>query len=358
MLKEEYWVLNNYFLKYWYLTIVVALSILSYISVFIPPTFFWPAVFASYAIPGVLILNLILLITVPFFKKRLIVFPFLSLLFGLPFMLITISFQSEKGPVKYDFSVLGFNTKNFLKRHSYNGYSQEMINWAAMDTSDIKCIQEYSTKSKWNPLDVAGQFTDNGYHKFEYFAEKDDPEKQQGLAIFSKYDILDSGNVWQSFGSMNAGIFIDVKLGQDTLRIYNVHLASMHLEINQYKHPKHYKSKLKRLISRLKNGAEERSYQIDKLIEHTGKCLYPYIVCGDFNETPYSYNYFRLKRHFTNAFEEAGNGFGFSFNSLLFFLRIDHHFYNDKIEAIDYRVDRSMKISDHFPTRAYYLIKK
>jgi len=78
----------------------------------------------------------------------------------------------------------------------------------------------------------------------------------------------------------------------------------------------------------------------------------------DFNETPYSYNYFKLKKHFFNTFEEAGNGFGFSFNSLIFFLRIDHQFYNSEIEVLNYRIDRSMAISDHYPTRGFYRMQK
>jgi exonuclease III len=134
-------------------------------------------------------------------------------------MLITISFKSEEGPVMYDVSVMGFNTRNFQSKHSYNEHSIDMIKWAAMDSSDIKCIQEYITNSRWKPEDVARQFTNQGYDKFEYFAERDDPDKNQGLAIFSKYKILDSGYVWHNYGSLNAGIFIDIKLGQDTLRI-------------------------------------------------------------------------------------------------------------------------------------------
>ena len=77
---------------------------------------------------------------------------------------------------------------------------------------------------------------------------------------------------------------------------------------------------------------------------------------GDFNETPYSYNYFRLRKHFGNSFEDAGNGFGFSLNSKLFFLRIDHHFFSKGITPIKYRVDRTQPLSDHFPTRASYVI--
>jgi endonuclease/exonuclease/phosphatase (EEP) superfamily protein YafD len=114
--------------------------------------------------------------------------------------------------------------------------------------------------------------------------------------------------------------------------------------------------KLRNLISKLKNGAINRSSEINTLIKHTQSSPYPFIICGDFNETPYGYNYHRLHSLFDNSFEKAGNGFGFTLNSLLFFLRIDHHFYGKGITAQLYKVDRSMNISDHFPTIGYYKI--
>jgi endonuclease/exonuclease/phosphatase family metal-dependent hydrolase len=176
------------------------------------------------------------------------------------------------------------------------------------------------------------------------------------LGIFTTYDILNSGIVWED-STINGAIFADINLGSDTIRVYNVHLASMGLQLSQYKQKGGYAGKLKKLVSKLKNGATHRSYQVDKLMEHTATSPYPFIICGDFNEMPYSYNYFRFKANLENTFEEAGNGFGFSLNSPLFFLRIDHQFYNSGIKAINYRVDRSMKISDHFPTRAVYKIE-
>lgn len=350
--------LKKYMLRYWYFTGVVVLSIISYISVFISPSFFWPAVFASYAIPGVLILNLILLLILSFFKRKLVVFPVVALVFGLPFILITYSFKGEKVANNHNLSVLSFNAKFFRKPKTYNEFSIDMIKWVAADTSEIKCIQEYSTNSKLPGLDATKQIKDYSYNSFVYKAAIEETENNQGMAIFTKYKILDSGYVWMNKNNFNAALYIDFIKDKDTLRIYNVHLESMRLQLSQYKESDRYQSKLKTLIIKLKDGAEKRSSQIDKLIAHTDKCPYPYIICGDFNETPYSYNYFKLKRNFSNAFEEAGNGFGFSFNSILFFLRIDHHFYNNEIEAIDYRVDRSMKISDHFPTRGYYRLKK
>lgn len=349
--------MKSFLKKYWYLTALLFITLLSYLSVFIPPTVFWPAVFASYAIPVLLGINAVLLIIIPFIKWRLIVFPLIGLLFGLMFISITYSYKGKKSSDIHDISILSFNAKLFRKAKMYHEFSWEMINWVAEDKSDIKCIQEYSTNARWEPLDVTKKNIDQGYYGFTHIAGVSDAVHDPGLAIFSKYQILDTGIVWKQPGTVNDGIYADVLVENDTLRIYNVHMASMNLALYQYKYKSNYLRKVKRLISRLKYGAEVRSSQVDKLVAHTNNCPYPFIVCGDFNETPYSYNYFKLKRQFSNTFEEAGNGFGFSLNSKLFFLRIDHHFISSNIEALDFRVDRSMKISDHFPTRGYYRLR-
>ena len=284
-------------------------------------------------------------------------YPIVSLLLGLPFLLVTISFKSERNTKDSDLSILSFNAKYFRKLKTYDEFSVPMIRWLADDTSDIKCLQEYSTNSMYPEIDVTKQVKAHGYHSFVYRANIKDADHNPGMAIFTKYNILDSGLILNNQYSINEIMYVDIKKKSDTIRIYNVHLESMGLDIHGYKYFNRYEAKLKRLGSRLKWGAEQRSTQIYKLIEHTAQSPYPYIICGDFNDTPYSYNYFKLKRYFNNTFEEAGNGFGFTFNSLLFFLRIDHQFYSEQIEPLDFHVDRSMKISDHFPTRGIYRIK-
>ncbi len=328
-----------------------------YTSILIPPHLFWPAVFTSYAIPGILLGNIVLILLIIFYNLKFIIYPLMNLLVGFPFLMVTYSFNGSVKKDENDISVLSFNAKLFRKRTTYSEFSFDMIKWAANDTSDIKCFQEYSTNSRWPVLDVTHQISDMGYEYFTFSAEMDDAEHNPGLAIFSRYSILDSGFVWKNYGSFNGGIFVDVKIADDTMRIYNIHLASMNLSIYQYKQTSNYPGKVKRLISRLRDGAQTRSDQIEKLINHVDKCPHPYIICGDFNETPYSYNYFKLRSLYKNTFEEAGNGFGFTFNSPLFFLRIDHQFYNNPVFPVSLKVDRSMKISDHFPTRAIYRLK-
>jgi endonuclease/exonuclease/phosphatase family metal-dependent hydrolase len=232
----------------------------------------------------------------------------------------------------------------------YDKFSVEMIRWLANDTSGIKCIQEYSTNSNWPALDVTRQIKEKGYHSYIYRATVLDGDHNPGMAIFSKYTILDSGIVFQQFNSSNAIIYADLEIKNRIIRIYNVHLASMNLQLRKSKSVEQGTN----VLRKLKTGSVKRVEQLNALIKHAQSSPYPFIICGDFNETPYSYAYRQLTKFTQNSFESAGYGFGFTLNELPYLIRIDHQFYHSDITIEKFEVFRKMKISDHFPTYGYY----
>ncbi|PIB34783.1 hypothetical protein BFP72_04870 [Reichenbachiella sp. 5M10] len=334
------------------------MGLLCYMSVWIPPRDFWPASLVSYAIPGVWLVNFLLALTLLFVRLKFVLYPVAMMMIGTPFIQETFAYNSPLPSTTEELSILSYNVKQFRKPHGYDSFSTALIQSVVADATEVKCFQEYSTNPKWEALDVTGQMEKQGYHGCTFAAKIRGNDHNPGMAIFSKSPILNSGQVWNSPRSKNGGLFVDIAPIKDTIRIYNVHLASMHIDLQQYKKTGHYGQKILYLLQALKNGAVNRSGQIDALVTHTQNCPYPFVIVGDFNDTPYSYNYHRLKHHYTNAFEAVGSGFGFSFNSLLFFLRIDHHFTGNGLKARSFAVDRSMRISDHFPTRAHYALPK
>lgn len=335
--------------------IILMLSLLCYISILISPAVFWPTVFLSLAIPFIIGLNFLLLIFCLFRRSKLIVFPLLGLLAGTPFIYRTVSFNKPQTGAD-NLSVLSFNAKLFRKAKIYSAFSGEMINWVVNDSSLVKCIQEYSTNNRWAELDVTGQLELKGYHSFTFSSKMKNNEHSNGMAIFSKNEILKGAVILEDSSTANAIMYADIKWHSQILRIYNVHFESMSLNLYHFKNPDNAYSKWRGLISKLRHGSVNRQDEINTLIKHTQTSPYPFIICGDFNETPYGYNYHKLNSHFDNSFEQAGNGFGFTLNSVLFFLRIDHQFYGKGIVAQQFKVDRSMTISDHFPTVGYYKI--
>jgi vancomycin resistance protein VanJ len=59
----------------------------------------------------------------------------------------------------------------------------------------------------------------------------------------------------------------------------------------------------------------------------------PLLIGGDFNTTPRGAMYSSLRHQYQNAFEQAGWGFGFTYNSRLPVIRIDHVWFNAGVQA-------------------------
>jgi vancomycin resistance protein VanJ len=59
----------------------------------------------------------------------------------------------------------------------------------------------------------------------------------------------------------------------------------------------------------------------------------PLLIGGDFNTTPRGAMYSSLRHQYQNAFEQVGWGFGFTYNSRLPVIRIDHVWFNSSLRA-------------------------
>jgi endonuclease/exonuclease/phosphatase family metal-dependent hydrolase len=330
--------------------IILVFTLICYAAALIPPERFWPAGILIYGILPMLIINMLLFLLLAILRKISVVWPVIALLAGIPFINITFNYdvRPEINTQKKVIEILSLNAKNFSS-------GNDLVGWLVSDTAEIKCVQEYYSNKRNQDVNISEKMKENGYESYLLNTEYANGYEYSGLATFSRYPIVDQGALLFNENSGNNCIYTDISTGKDTVRVYNVHLSSMRIPLSEYREPDDYDRKLKSLIRKLKNGAIRRSDEIDKLLGHTAECPYPFVICGDFNDIPYSYNYFKLRRHFDNAFEEAGHGFGFSFRHwFIFFLRIDHHFISEKLIPVFYRVDHSTRGSDHYPTRGFY----
>lgn len=72
------------------------------------------------------------------------------------------------------------------------------------------------------------------------------------------------------------------------------------------------------------------------------------IVCGDFNDTPMSYTYRRMRGDFVGAFQAQGTGYGLYLPAADGRARIDYLFHSDDFETVSYRSEQP-EWSDHNP---------
>jgi len=94
-------------------------------------------------------------------------------------------------------------------------------------------------------------------------------------------------------------------------------------------------------------AVESRTRQEQVFLSRAQSIQGALVACGDFNTPPQGLVYAELKRHFTNAFEQAGSGPGLTFPATLPLARIDH-VWLWQAEAVQAYVPVS-RASDHRP---------
>lgn len=336
---------------------VLVISLLVYLSVFVPPSSIWWTGFVSLAIPFVIVFNFFLLVYYITISKRVLLYPLVSLLIAFPFIKATVAINPNASPNNHDFTILSYNTRFFkdIKTQNYGKFSAEMMHWVLNDSADIKCFQEFYSHPSFPNLDMLNRLKANGYQS-HYLDLTPEMRTLHGLAIYSKFPIVNKGNLYFNDHTFNGAMYVDVLIAKDTIRVYNIHLRSMGLNSNEIMSPE-IKDKYKDIAQSLQAGFAARARQINQLSEHIDKCPHPAIVCGDLNDMPYSYTYFKLRRKMRNTFEASGIGLGFTFNGKIPFLRIDNQFFDEFFEADFFNVEYDAEHSDHFPIKGYYSIR-
>jgi endonuclease/exonuclease/phosphatase family metal-dependent hydrolase len=229
---------------------------------------------------------------------------------------------------------------------------------------DIVCFQEYfydqSGKLNFNTTDTLLKILklkDKNYH-FEYFtATRDD--YYYGFATFSKNKIIGKGIVNMPDNSVIA-TYIDFKNKNDTIRIYNCHLASIHFENEDYEIGKQlitnpindpkWQKKIKTLYKKLKLAYHIRKDQAKVLRHHLKKCSHFVILCGDLNDSPASFTYNKITDNLKDSFRESGKGMGQTYLGETFpKFRIDYILHDKAYKSYSHTVSSNISVSDHYP---------
>jgi vancomycin resistance protein VanJ len=103
-----------------------------------------------------------------------------------------------------------------------------------------------------------------------------------------------------------------------------------------------------RLLRRIGETFKIQETQTELFLKHKNASPHKMIICGDFNNTAYSYVYKKIKENLKDSFNEAGHGFGRTFNFKYFPIRIDFILVDNsfKVNAFDVF---NQNYSDHFP---------
>jgi endonuclease/exonuclease/phosphatase family metal-dependent hydrolase len=155
--------------------------------------------------------------------------------------------------------------------------------------------------------------------------------------------------------STNKSAYADLLINKDTVRVYNLHLESLHLANEDYTLLKengeidesdNLTEKTQNIFKKIEQATAKRVQQVTAIKASINDCPYPSLICGDFNDVPQSYAYQQLSESKKDAFLESGKGYGSTYQQLIFPFRIDYLLIPDYWRAFNFIVLKE-KLSDH-----------
>lgn len=270
-------------------------------------------------------------------------------------MSVTSSVDTKPDQIK----ILSYNVQQFgeqTKNQSALSTKSEIINFLLDQNADIVCLQEYHSANDqlYQPLkEIRDTLNADTYYYESYFNPK--YNQLSGLVTFSKYKAVNKGKL-KFTGSRTFGIYTDVVIDNDTIRIFNIHLASIKLkpeDLDFVVNPEadnsdDLKSHTTNIFRKLTQAYLHREKQLKYLVNEIKSTKYKIILCGDFNDTPSSWIYKQLEQYLTDAFVEKGTGISRTYAGPLPFLRIDYILTGNNF-IINGFTRHNLKESDHFP---------
>ncbi len=245
---------------------------------------------------------------------------------------------------------------------SRKSYRDDIMTYLKEQDADVLCFQEYlEPNSAKIPYNNREHLAKMGYPYAmtvsDYIGWKN--QLHSGVAIFSKYPIVDSGRFIypgpKNFKAAESLIYTDIDFNGQTIRVYTTHLQSVLFQPTDYDNLKKIKTASDSMytaglsiVNKLGMGYMFRGQQAKIVRKQVDASPYPHILCGDFNDVPNSYTYFHIKGNRQDAFRVAGTGIGRTFSHIAPTLRIDYLMADKRFEIKQYYRD-VLPYSDHYP---------
>jgi len=224
--------------------------------------------------------------------------------------------------------------------------------------ADVVCLQEFyvykSHKKKVNEENILRLLSNFPYHFINYSMKAE--SSNEGLAIFSRYPILDHGASRFDKGYYST-IYADIDVNGKIIRVFNHHMESYKFSLNDRKHyadlvsdfsAEQFHNVALTFSTKMNQAYELRARQADTVADIIARSPYPVIVCGDFNDVPVSYTYTTIKGKLIDVFAAVGSGYGNTYSSKYFPFRIDYIMCDRRFQPVSFHVVK-VHHSDHYP---------
>lgn len=333
----------------------ISLLAVSYAALVVPPDKLWIFALAGLAYPWIVSFNLLYSLFWLMYKPRWSLISIIMVLAGWP--VLTRFLQTDGHASKEDgISILSYNVKYFTGEEDLSPVETagRIVAFLAENSPDIICLQEVTlrTNKVFNLEAVRNQLP--GIQHYQYART----DRTTGSVTFSRFPIIHMEEI-RFENSGNIAICTDVKILDDTVRIFNVHLQSYRLKPENYRllespviASEQDLRDARELGSRYRWAVRKRAEQSRLLRKHIASSPHPVVVCGDFNDTPSSYAYQTTKGSLKDAFMESGKGIGQTYTgSLVPSFRIDYIMHSSLFRSYNFKV-HPVSYSDHRPISA------
>lgn len=243
--------------------------------------------------------------------------------------------------------LLSYNMQGFQIPYQKNTTQEKIAEFINSENPDIVCLQEFYTNDRVTEKLFASLLGEYKYHAVFYSVER--KNSSYGVITFSRYPIKMTLEI-PFENTANAAMYTDIDVNGKIIRVYNVHLQSIKLNINNlFSSRKNRIDEIEEASSRLKTAFIKRAGQVDIMAKHIDVSPYPVIICGDFNDTPVSYTYNKIRGDRLDTFCEAGKGMPSTYRlSVVPFFRIDYILHDKIMKSLTYSVHK-IDCSDHYP---------
>lgn len=343
-----------------FLVITVVVMVFTFVGLFggrVNPVGNTAMAMMVYILPVLILLNVLLLIYWLIRRRwKWIALPILPIVCCIPYMGTLLQLRPLPSDADADamegLKVATYNVQVF--GHETTGFKAEDI-LAEMKRQkvDVFCVQEYA--------EMSGDKKNSENYKtyFPYMAQG-----KNDMMIFSRYPIKESQTIQfsdpeddSSWVTNQSAMWATIDVNGKKIRVINVHLettgfnrtmhqagkimaAGHHVEDNKI---------VKAIYGNYTLGMIVRAGQARVVANEIATSPEPCIVCGDFNDVPYSYTYHTMLGNLVDGFKECGSGFMYTFREPKKPVRIDYIFHDESMEGITYYTKKNISYSDHLP---------
>lgn len=261
--------------------------------------------------------------------------------------------------------VLTYNVMGFAFKAHDPATPNPVLQYIKASGADIVCLQEaYIVPNEAQGVTEGDikRYLGKEYPYWHHVAVQ--PNGGSTLILLSRFPIKSAKRLPIN-SRANGAVAYHLDMNGREVLLVNVHLESFRLTGNDSARyisiakkgdARKAKSILQTRFSPVFKRHNQQANYLHELIANYGRERV--IVCGDFNDTPVSYLRHKVSEGLQDAFIESGNGLGWTFNSNIFRVRIDHILCGSDFIPYGAKVDRSAQLSDHYPILTNLAIRK